>query len=705
MDLKQANFLKSLVDRLKLSRDLNEKLKVLDAHPAVNEFLEKPSLIRTFLDGLPPDHALVIKAMIAVGQAEHVLAVDEDFRGVRARFKELIESLLPVEKCYAEIGGIVGYHWLMLSFLRPQQKAELPSVAYHRPEGVDISEDSPAVRQAVVWGIKSLAQMAEIYPVGGAADRLRLKDESSGEALPAAKLFFSGRTLLEGMIEDLQAREYLHYKLFGNQLATPIAMMTSQEKNNHAHIRSICKESGWFDRPEESFFFFCQPLVPSLSKEGKWCVEGPLKLLMKPGGHGVIWKLARDEGMFDWLGRKRRTKALVRQINNPIAGIDQGLLAFTGIGCREDKHFGFASCPRQVKASEGINVVIEQEAGYTLTNIEYCDFKKYQIVDEPAYPGSSYSKFPSNTNILFVDLQAMEAAVDKNPLPGMIAHFKKSVYRQESGEIKEEEIARLESTMQNIADCFCESDPQRKTFLTYGERHKTISTAKREYLLGSSLLETPEGCFLDLMKNAYELLAGKCGMQVPAIRRAATFFARGPSFIYFYHAALGPLYSIIAQKLRGGRIGLGSELQLRIAEVDIEALDLEGTLLIQAEALMGHKEAGGPLFYSEQTGKCTLKNVSIRNQGIDWDAPNVFWKNEVFRKESCEIVIRGNGEFYAENLVLEGNLSIEVEDGVRLTAIRESGRLLFRKEPISSPSWHWKYTLTQENEIKLVPKR
>jgi len=57
--------------------------------------------------------------------------------------------------------------------------------------------------------------MAEIYPVGGAADRLRLQDEKTGSFLPAAQLLFGGKTLLESMIADLSAREYVHYKLFG----------------------------------------------------------------------------------------------------------------------------------------------------------------------------------------------------------------------------------------------------------------------------------------------------------------------------------------------------------------------------------------------------------------------------------------------------------------------------------------------------------
>lgn len=35
--------------------------------------------------------------------------------------------------------------------------------------------------------------------------------------------------------------------------------------------------------------------------DGKWLLGGPMKPMAKPGGHGAIWKLMRDEGVFEWL--------------------------------------------------------------------------------------------------------------------------------------------------------------------------------------------------------------------------------------------------------------------------------------------------------------------------------------------------------------------------------------------------------------------
>jgi len=703
--------MQSLADQLAQCLSVKEKIEVLSNFPPVKNFLEGNSLLASFIAKTLPEHELVIKAIVAAGQGEKLFKSFSE-----EKVSTLLQQLFPVEKFYASIGGIVGYQARMLELLatKAAQNALGGSKStYHAPEGLDISEENPRVRKAIIDGIATLPSLAEIYPLGGAADRLRLYDEKTGLPLPAARLPFLGKSLLEGLIADLQSREYLHYKVYGNQVTTPVAVMTSEEKNNHRHILDICEEAGWFGRSPGSFKFFCQPMVPTINREGDWHLQGPAHLLLKPGGHGVIWRLAQEEGIFDWFFASGRKKALVRQVNNPVANTDYGIIAFTGIGCAEDKRFGFASCPRQVKASEGINVLIETPISpgykYTLTNIEYCDFKKFGIVDQPEKPGSPYSKFPSNTNILFVDLEAVQNAITRCPIPGILVNLKKLTYRANNGQKKEEEVARLESTMQNIADFFEETfenalpntdRSQLKTYLTYNHRRKTISAAKREFTLGSSLLETPEGCFLDILKNNRDLLVGRCHMQVPAVSDPLHFFEKGPSFIFLYHPALGPLYSVISQKIRGGRLHPESELQLQIAEADIENLDLEGSLLIQAESVMGYTE-GERLIYSERCGRCVLKNVTIRNKGIDHDMPNVYWRNEIARQEVCQILLRGMSEFYAENIVLSSDHFIEVPDGQRCRAIEIEGELHLTFEKIETPSWHWQYTVNSRHALVL----
>ncbi len=706
--MQEIDRLALLTDSLKKSPTLEEKLKVLNADPKVKNgavpFSESKEV------------EFLMKSLVAIGQYEIAL----DPKGLseieeKACQKQLIDSLQMIETFYEEIGGIVGYQFTLLQFLhQPKQRFLVDKSRCHAPSGVDLSFPTSDVAEMIYHAIDKMDQLAEMYPVGGAADRLRLQDPETGSPIPAAMLSFNGQTLLGKLIEDLQVREYLYFKIKGKQILLPVAMMTSKEKNNHDQILHLCEKNHWFFRPKEKFSFFCQPLVPVVSREGNWIVPQPMKPLMKPGGHGVIWKLARDSGVISWLSQQGVKKAIVRQINNPVSSEDSHLMAFSGYGLKEDKKFGFASCERQVKASEGINVLVEEEKGegycYTLTNIEYCDFSTYNIQDEPVVPGGRFSKFPSNTNLLFVDLPSILEALQNSPLPGMLVNMKKVQVLSQEGKIVEEDVARLESTMQNVADSFQKHSKTRlsseefsslDSYITFNKRQKTISATKKEFALGSSLLETPEGCFSDVLANTRDLLEEHCQFHLPPLKGGSENFA-SPSFLFYYHPALGPMYSTIGKKLRKGTIQEKSELRLQIAECDIENISVEGSLCIHAERVMGEVDEAGVLRYSDRVGRCTLKNVVVVNRGIDYSRDNVFWKPLLHRLECCHISLKGSSEFHAENVTLTGDLRIVVEDGWKVVAKQENGQLHLIKERLDHPSWRWVYRFDEKKNLSIA---
>ncbi|MGA8163733.1 MAG: hypothetical protein WB791_01760 [Waddliaceae bacterium] len=710
--------LESLISRLKGASRLSEKLMLLKADPTIQHALQQADpLLLSCLEKADHKTAFVILSIIAVGEGPVVFQGIKETDDVGERLKTMVQQLWEVEQFYDVIGGIIGYHTTLLTLI--QEKTQTTgSKTYLKPHGIDLEEKTPDTDRFVYLGIYHLPEMAEIYPVGGAGDRLDLHDEGTGEHLPVAKLLFCGRTLLEGLVRDLQAREYLYYKCFHKQVTTPIVMMTSQEKNNHQRIFEICEENEWFSRPRSEFFFFSQPLVPVITKEGRWSTKAPLTLLLKPGGHGVLWKLARDKGVFEWLASRQRKKALLRQINNPIAGTDHGLPAFCGFGCHHDKAFGFASCPRMLHAKEGMDVLVEEKNqdgyAYCLSNIEYTDFLQKGVEDVPDAPGSPYSQFPANTNILFADLKVIEQAISRCPIPGMILNLKnKAPYADPSGKHFLVEAGRLESTMQNISDCLIERFPapldseemkNLNTFITYNKRRKTISVTKKGYDSSESLLETPEGCFFDMLKNHQDLLSRHCRMRVPTLCSQEEFLANGPNFILNYHPALGPLFSVIGKKIRGGRLAEGSELQLEIAEIDIEELELDGSLLVVSDSPMGRRNQEGVLEYGEHSGKCTLRSVKVHNRGIDRNKDNVYWKNRISRRESMIIHLKGNAEFFAEEITFKGSHRIEVPDGYRFHAYEEKGEIRCRRDKIASPTWCWHYSCGINEEIKLEKK-
>jgi len=670
---------------LNLHREILEVISLEEKLQIIERFLErKKNAGDTFwFQDRAPEERCVLLSLYAIGQEA---ALDPHAK----RLDLLVEELLSIEKFYSSIGGIIGYHVSCLSLLWQKSGREKRGI-YHRPKAKDISKCTPSVSKYIVSALRNLPFLAEMYPVGGAADRLSLCNEETGAFQIAATLEFAEKSLLERLIEDLQAREYLYWKLFGEQITVPVALMSSQEKNGTAHLKKMLEEKNWFGRRKESFFLFSQPLVPSLSPEGEWCKIGTNELLLKPGGHGVIWKLAKESGVFDWLKEQGKHKALMRQINNLVAGVDFGLLAFLGVGFTENKDFGFAACPREKGASEGVNVVIETEEGCCLTNIEYCDLEHFQVEDDDLL---------ANTNLLFVDLKTIEDLLEKCPIPGMLVNAKKVKYRDSHGMNHEKEMLRLESTMQNIADALIEKEMQSRTFITLNKRKKTIATAKKEFAFGSSMKETPEDCYLTFLENAKDLLENYCGFELPSFRDPLSFFVDGPPFIFLYHPALGPQYAIIAKKLREGRLAMGSELKLQIADLDVEGLDVDGSLHIVSDAVLGHRDENGKIQYSNQTGKCTLKNVRVRNLGIHQESSRSFWKDEIVHRERCEIWIEEGGEFFARDVILRGDLSIKVPSGVKVSAFMEEGQLKFSREVLKEPSWQWKYTIGEDDSIE-----
>lgn len=632
-----------------------------------------------------------------------------------AKDAHFLNSLLHAEELYAPIGGIIGYHLEFLKHLvEKESSCQVHLGDIERPPCIQLKEDCAFTKTALRAGIDYLHSLAEIYPVAGAADRLDLHHEATGEPLPAAQLLFQGYTLLEGLIRDLQAREYLHFKLTGRRITVPVVMMTSEEKNNHDHVLSICEQHGWFGRSPDLFYLIKQPLVPVISEDGEWIAKSSGQFAMKPGGHGVIWKLAEDQGAFSFLKKLHKNHIILRQINNPIAGLDNLLLVLAGTGCMQNRSFGFTSCDRLVHSSEGMNVLIHHQSkegySYKITNIEYTDFELRGIKDVPREPKSSYSLYPANTNILFAKIRAIRKALPQNPFPGMLINLKESIHkRNEAGGLEKVSVGRLESIMQNIADAMISTSPtplndeekhNLPTFVLFNRRQKTIAATKKSYKPNSPILETPEGAYYELLKNRKELLES-CGIQVPTLVTEADYLKSGPSFIFNYHPALGPLYSVIRQKLLCGKLHENAELNLEIAEAFISDLTLTGTLSIKALAPLGHHNSKGYVLNSDHGGKCILRNVTVSNDGIDRTIAQTYWKCNLSRKESMRIIIEGSGEFIAENVQFKGPYELFVPHGYQMRAVQEGQSVKFSLKKLKEPSWHWKYSYDDSGDIRL----
>ncbi len=678
-----------LLEKLK-NKSIKEKLAIIDALPIVKNFLLKNEKLASIINSFNKSQQFALKSLIVLGQ-EIILEVPQKTTNEKKLLEKMANDLVPLEDFYQPIGGIIGYHLFFLKLLDEKNSSlNRTDVKFHHPEYLDVREETPYVKELIETGIKNLPEIAMIFPMGGAGDRLGLIDPKTHFPLPTAKLKFMGRTLIEGLIRDLQAYEYLYYKLYNKYIITPIVIMTSEAKSNHKLLLKLLEDHNWFNRPKESFLFIKQLSVPVISQEGSWVLNKPLSLALKPGGHGVIWKLMDDANAFDWLKKHGRKKAVLRQINNPVAATDYGILALIGYGIKYNKAFGFAACPRRVKSAEGVNVLreIKQEDGfqYGFTNIEYTDFKKWDIKDAPIEENSLYSKFPSNTNILFLDLKEVQAASKKCPLPGIIINLKnKGFYKDLNGNIHQTICGRLEVMMQNIADYLTDfqknpinnlKQNDLKTFITYNQRKKTISVTKKSFIAQKSILETPLGCYYDVLSNYHDLLTNYCNMKLPPLPNEEDYVQNGPSFVCSISPMLGPTYSIISKKIKSGEIKLFSEMDLEIAEAFIENLHLNGSLIIKAKLIKDQVGKTDNFYFP----KCFLHNVKILNNGINRKANNIFWQNKIKRSQFFKIVLHGNSIFYAENIEFKGNHYFEVPDNHIMTVYSDKNKIKYKLE-------------------------
>jgi hypothetical protein len=653
-------YFESLVQDLIDSSTVQEKIASIDRFIGEDVFIS--------LEVTDPYEILILKSLLVLGETSFLE------KEVELKFlKPLLRSLIPTELFYQEIGGLVGYYVKVLE-LYLEKKEEGP--LFSKPLGIDISASSPG--HLIYETIKALDKLGGVFPIGGAGDRLDFRHEETGASKSLAIYPFLGRSLLEALIRDVIALEFLGEKLTGRPHRIPLFFMTSAEKNNHEDVLRCLKEGHFFGKAEEDFCVMSQPLVPVIDQKGRFVWLDRFNLSLKPGGHGAIWKIALDNKVFDWFEKKKISYLFLRQINNPICGLDYGFLAFLGEGILNKKAFGFSVCERVFKSEEGMVVRIEEGDKVSIGNIEYTDFKKRGVSDEPQKEGDLHSSFPANTNILFGNLQRIKEATSLNPHPGLLLNPKIEVEKGVMG-------GRLESAVQSIANEFKDNinTSTLSTYVVFNKRSKTISPIKKRFI--GSILETPIGALYDTLFSAYDLFKNHLQMEIRELVERKKFPFLPVPFFILYHPALGPLYEVIAQKIKGGKIGFGAQLILEIAELEMNLLEIKGSMRILSQTL---------------SGKCYMNRCKVFNKGVQSLNAFELLTGEIKTIESFDLKIEGCGEFFAEGVVFQGGFEVFVRDNTCVRALqKEDGGVFFVEEPLQIPSWS--YFFTDEKKIEL----
>ncbi len=266
--------------------------------------------------------------------------------------------------------------------------------------------------------------------------------------------------------------------------------------------------------------------------------------------------------------------------------------------------------------------------------------------------------------------------------------------------------------MQNIADVMTnrltmpitdEKLQKLDTFVLVNERAKTISVTKKAFD-GKDIAETPEGAFYDLVQENLALLKNVCQFSVPETISPQEYVKTGPSALFLYHPALGPLYSIIGQKIQGGTLLANSELQIEAQEVYMRDIQVDGSMRIFAQNVCGSMNKKRHIrSFDGNVGSVHFENVRVYNKGIDRTKRNEFWSGNIQRNEACEIILEGNSEIRAKDVTLTGSQKIIVPDGKRCVLTQNpDGSIQKTLEPLTNPI---RFTYTQDEQGRITLSR
>lgn len=549
-------------------------------------------------------------------------------------FQNLLDTLCKIDDFYEPIGGLIGYQKAVLQYIKTKNHSDETLFPIDR---IDLQQDK---EELFLRGLLKQNEVAEVYVLGGASERLALKDPITDEDLPASVLPFLGMTLIEGLIQDLQAREYLHYIRFGHAIQVPLVLMTSSKKNTNRKIQTLFEEKKWFYRDPCSIHILNQPLVPCFDETGKWIVSSPLSLSLNPSGHGAIWQMLEQSNLFEKMEQLGIKALLVRQLNNPMANFEGLMSRFIGKMEQLNAPFGLVGTDRKKGASEGALV---RRSPTQVTNLEYFQFEgKEEAIPEGAL---------SNINLLYGKIASIQKAISLNRYPGLVVNFKNN------------QVGRLESTMQNIVDQI------EGAVVVYEKREKAASPIKRQEHDGMYSEETPRFAFNQVQKGRAALLQ-EAGFLLP-------WMGKDPIVFFYLHPVLILDQKRIQEQFQGGKMAPLSILTLQCADVLLKNITIEGGLEVFAQNMLGHIEED-KLIYSDRIGSLRLENVIIQNQGLDYLNSDLIAGFNNY-KESCKIYLKGRSLFVARDVTLSGNISIIVEDGTMCEAKNQNGKLIFER--------------------------
>ena len=506
-------------------------------------------------------------------------------------------------------------------------------------------------RQAAAWGLEELPRMAEVYPLGGAGDRLGLQDEVTRRIPACASPSQRAYAHRGAASRSHHARESLCHKVHGTQHVTPVAVMTSAAKGRlHGAVSKLMEDNAVVrvHAEKEAFRLFSRPpWSPTVATRGgdAWCAEtrrGRLAVALKPGGHGTNLETRLHDREASLPGSpptdRRGLPPFARSHATPWRARDTTILALSAARRpRRTGTMGFASAASDTSARPGVSVNPRSvgtgsgTCSYGISNVErYTVLAQHGISDDPAAPGSTESRYRSRhqrprtsvwrrsatrcsppqreafPGMLVEDLSPLRLA-SRTTAPRAVAwRLPCRTSRTSSPRVSEGSAwtrSEWETSQRSCCTPFAVASRLRRRRSTIRPRR---TSRRPPAVLSWISSRTPRICSI-----------GAGVKHPPPGAPWSSTSPRVPGSSSAPTRRSGPLWDVTEQKIRGGALADRAEVRLEVAEMQWENVSVSARCWWRRKAPLG-ADAGSALKFDDHAcGRCRPPRRRDQRCGLD----------------------------------------------------------------------------------------
>jgi UDP-sugar pyrophosphorylase len=532
-----------------------------------------------------PQKALVRK-LCSLGQS-HLFAKWPCNTSPTSR-RKLATQLQELDEAYAD-GGLEGYINNAKRLLSDSREGVNPLEGWEPsvPEGERFDLGTKEFEETESTGRPELGKVGFVLVAGGLGERLGYSSIKVG--LPT-----------EMATETCYLQYYIEYILavqvkYGEGKRLPLCIMTSGDTNEKT--AKLLRKNNYFGMQKSQITIVQQGQgVPALmDNNAKMVLEenDSSKIVTKPHGHGDVHALLYTHGVAKrWLSDGIEWLTLFQDTNGLAF---HTLPLMLGVSKKLDLIMNSLAVPRKAKqAIGGIAKLKHQTTGeYKTLNVEYNQLDPLlratgnldgDVNDEK----TGYSPFPGNINQLLFKLDAYSDALNRTK--GLMPEFVNPKYKDDAKTVFKKPT-RLECMMQDFPTILEGEDAKRVGF-TSVSADLCFSPVKNA---------TSDGAELQAQNTQPGTAASGEADQFGAVRKilvslgchvetaseetyAGIQVVPGPAIVIKPNAACCPgEYHRLFPTPDKVKISANSTLIVRGSEVTIESLDLDGTLVVDAD--------------------------------------------------------------------------------------------------------------------------